>query len=209
MEGPFSFIKRLDDDDKHHCFWILEEDYADVYEVRNKINIRHLKGKDREILVEVLKKYPKINLRLMPISESAITFVASDKKLPAIQFVFERVGAFVEYTQNDQCIWNPKTMKQLEKLCQKHDSEISIDLRRNRFVMSYYTEMLAFGDEPIDSSEDEIDTSQEISIESDSGEGEQSGSEESELEEKEESGEEEKGKGKKKKRKGIARRKRK
>lgn len=151
-----NFLSKLKEKKYEHCFWILEEDYGKVYESHDDLSIRHLYGKDRKVFVEVLKNRPDVKFRLLPVGESAITYKASDEKLPSIEFSFSRIGAYTEYSTEAGSIFNPKTMKQLEELCQRHDSEISVDLLKHTFTLTYYTEILVFGDTDVDSSDEEL-----------------------------------------------------
>ena len=145
------FLDKLDEEDKEFCFWILEEDYGQIYETRNDLAIRHLYGKDRKVFIEVLKKNPEIKFRLLPPGESALTYIGPDGKLPLVEFAFQKVGDEEEYATDENCIFNPKTMKQLKELCKRHDNDVVASFNKDNFMISYYTEILVFGKTAIDS----------------------------------------------------------
>ena len=154
-----SFLSKLSK--YKHCFWILEEDYGKVFESHNNLSIRHLYGKDRLVFFATLNKNIDIKFRLLPVGESAITFGTSDSKLPNIKFSFHRVGAYTEYSVIEDSILNIKTMKQLEELCKRHDSEISINLVKHLFTLTYYTDILVLGETDVESSDEESSEEEE------------------------------------------------
>ena len=124
-------------------------------------------GKDRLVFVAALNKKIDIKFRLLPVKESAITFGASDSKLPSVKFSFHRVGAYTEYSLIEDSILNVKTMNQLEKLCKCHDSEISVNLIKHLFTLTYYTDILVLGETDVESSDEESEESEETDEASD------------------------------------------
>lgn len=145
------FIDKLEHHDDQVYFWILEEDYATVFNRRNKIDIHHLYGRDRLVFNTVITRFPDIRFKLLPPYESAIVYTADDSTLPILEFKFKKIGVDKTFGTDYSKIFNHKTMKQLEELCQRHDNEIDFELHKTIFSITYYTEILVFSTTDLES----------------------------------------------------------